>query len=105
MLAIANELHGAKLPQQREALTRQMAATHGRIDRLVYDLYGLTEEEIALVDALRGRCVALPAWSAICRRPRGRASNWRNSTDRIEHLAFCFASGSRLCEGARQARG
>jgi hypothetical protein len=29
---------------------RQIAATDAQIDRLVYDLYGLTEEEISIVE-------------------------------------------------------
>jgi len=32
------------------ALDRQIAATDARIDRLVHALYGLTEEEIKLVE-------------------------------------------------------
>jgi len=51
MLAFAKELRGARLPQERDALTRQMAATDSRIDRLVYGLYGLSDDEIALVEA------------------------------------------------------
>lgn len=31
-------------------LTRQIEATDGAIDKLVYELYGLTEEEIAIVE-------------------------------------------------------
>jgi hypothetical protein len=30
-------------------LSRQIEATDGAIDKLVYELYGLTEEEIAIV--------------------------------------------------------
>ena len=51
MLAFAKELRGARLPQERDALTRQMAATDSRIDRLVYGIYGLSDDEIALVEA------------------------------------------------------
>ena len=32
------------------ALDRQISATDTQIDRLIYDLYGLTEEEIKLVE-------------------------------------------------------
>jgi hypothetical protein len=32
-------------------IQRQVEATDGQIDRLVYALYGLTEEEITLVEA------------------------------------------------------
>jgi hypothetical protein len=31
-------------------LERQIVATDGQIDRLVYELYGLTNEELALVE-------------------------------------------------------
>ena len=35
---------------QRGAIQRQIEATDREIDRLVYDLYGLTQEEIAIVE-------------------------------------------------------
>ena len=50
MLAIGKQLHTAVLPQERELLAREWAAVDSRIDRLVYDLYGLTDDEIALVE-------------------------------------------------------
>ena len=34
----------------QQGLGRQIAATNRQIDRLVYDLYDLTEEEIAIVE-------------------------------------------------------
>ncbi len=37
-------------PHEQTALDRQISATDSRIDRLVNELYGLTEEEIALVE-------------------------------------------------------
>ena len=33
----------------RTLIQRQIAATDKQIDKLVYDLYGLTEEEISIV--------------------------------------------------------
>ena len=36
--------------EELEALERQIAATDAEIDRLVYELYGLTEEEIKIVE-------------------------------------------------------
>ncbi len=36
--------------QARAAPERQIAATDTQIDRLVYDLYGLTEDEIKVVE-------------------------------------------------------
>jgi hypothetical protein len=41
---------GLKTPREQTALDLQITATDARIDRLVYDLYGLTEEEIRLVE-------------------------------------------------------
>ncbi len=40
----------AKTGHERGVLERQSAATDGEIDRLVYELYGLSEEEIAIVE-------------------------------------------------------
>ena len=34
----------------KSIIQRQIEATDAEIDRLVYDLYGLTEEEIAIVE-------------------------------------------------------
>jgi hypothetical protein len=48
------ELHKAKAEAKtesaREAIQRQIAATDGQIDELVYQLYGLTEEEVRIVE-------------------------------------------------------
>jgi hypothetical protein len=38
-------------PFDQERLTRDIASTDAVIDRLVYDLYGLTEEEIKIVES------------------------------------------------------
>ncbi len=37
-------------PYEQELLQREIDATDAQIDRLVYDLYGLTEEEIKIVE-------------------------------------------------------
>ena len=50
MLALHQSLSAARTPQETTALERQIAAADTQIDRLVYDLYGLTEEEIKLVE-------------------------------------------------------
>jgi hypothetical protein len=46
------ELHkcSPRLPQEKESLQREIESTDGRIDRLVYELYGLSEEEIKIVE-------------------------------------------------------
>lgn len=41
----------AKTPAEQTALARQITATDAQIDRLVYELYGLTEEEIEIVES------------------------------------------------------
>ena len=40
----------ARTPHEQTALERQIEATDRQIDALVYELYGLTEEEIAIVE-------------------------------------------------------
>ena len=42
--------HQANMPQEKTALQRQIDATDKQIDNLVYELYGLTEEEIKIVE-------------------------------------------------------
>ena len=39
-------------PTERTAIERQIQATDEQIDQLVYKLYGLTEEEIKIVEGL-----------------------------------------------------
>jgi len=50
MLALHEELARAKEPHRRTVLERRIKATDGEIDRLVYELYGLSDKEIALVE-------------------------------------------------------
>ncbi len=40
----------AKTPHEQESLQRQIAATDRQIDTLVYELYGLTEDEVRIVE-------------------------------------------------------
>ena len=47
------ETKNCKMPdsnKERTMLSRQIEATDGAIDKLVYELYGLTGEEIAVVE-------------------------------------------------------
>jgi len=46
------ELHKISplMPREKDMLSRQIAATDEAIDQLVYELYGLTEEEIRIVE-------------------------------------------------------
>ena len=41
---------GGRTPQEKERLAREIEATDKSIDRLVYELYGLTEDEIKIVE-------------------------------------------------------
>jgi len=50
MLDLHKGLAGAKTAHERTVIERDIEATDRQIDRLVYDLYGLTEEEIAIVE-------------------------------------------------------
>ncbi|MBI2843895.1 MAG: Eco57I restriction-modification methylase domain-containing protein [Armatimonadetes bacterium] len=50
MLALHKQLAGAKSPPDKESLQHRIDATDRQIDRLVYELYGLTEEEIGIVE-------------------------------------------------------
>ena len=40
----------ARTPHEKTSLERQIAATDTQIDGLIYDLYGLTEDEITVVE-------------------------------------------------------
>jgi hypothetical protein len=51
MLDLHMRLAMAKAPDDKTKLQRQIDATDREIDRLVYDLYGLTEDEIAIVES------------------------------------------------------
>jgi uncharacterized protein YaaR (DUF327 family) len=50
MLNLNKQLAGAKAPQTKTVLQRQIETTDRQIDRLVYELYELTEEEIKIVE-------------------------------------------------------
>ena len=50
MLSLHKQLAAAKMAHEKTPLQRQIGATDGQIDRLVYELYGLTEDEIKIVE-------------------------------------------------------
>ncbi len=52
MLALHVRLAAAKTPHEATSLQSQIDATDARIDAIVYELYGLTEDEIAIVEAV-----------------------------------------------------
>ena len=50
MLSLYKRLAEARAPHDKTVLQQQIAVTDQQIDRLVYELYGLTEEEIKMVE-------------------------------------------------------
>jgi len=50
LLKLNEQLQSTKLDSQRQQLQRAIAHTESKIDELVYELYGLTEEEIGIVE-------------------------------------------------------
>ena len=50
MLALHKSLSAARNPSEQDRLAREVQSTDGEIDRLVYELYGLSEEEIRIVE-------------------------------------------------------
>ncbi len=50
MIELRVQISNAKNPHEKEALQRQINATDKQIDQLVYQLYGLTDEEIKIVE-------------------------------------------------------
>ncbi len=51
MLALHRQLAAAKTAHDQRVLQRQIDATDQHIDALVYELYGLTDDEIAIVES------------------------------------------------------
>jgi Eco57I restriction-modification methylase/restriction endonuclease TaqI-like protein/N-6 DNA methylase len=54
MLTLHKKLPAARLPRDKQLYERQIAATDSEIDRLVYELYNLTPEEIRIVEDATG---------------------------------------------------
>ncbi len=52
MLELNRRLQAARTAHDKTVLQRQIAATDSQIDRLVYDLYDLTDEEIKIVEGV-----------------------------------------------------
>ena len=54
MLEPNKQKHSGKLaPSQVDRLDREIAATDAEIDKLVYELYGITDEERRIVEGVR----------------------------------------------------
>ena len=50
MLELQKKYHNTRMEQDKELYERQIKLVDTQIDRRVYDLYGLTEEEIEIVE-------------------------------------------------------
>jgi hypothetical protein len=50
MLELQKKYHDARMERDKELYERQITIVDAQIDRLVYDLYGLREEEIKVVE-------------------------------------------------------
>ena len=50
MLELQKKYHDAKMEQDKELYERQIKIVDAQIDRLVYELYGLTEVEVKVVE-------------------------------------------------------
>lgn len=50
MLSLHKQLANVKTPDHKTRLQRQIDATKDQIDHLVYELYGLTDKEIQIVE-------------------------------------------------------
>jgi hypothetical protein len=53
MLILHKSLKSAHNPQEADRLTREVESTGKAIDSLVYQLYGLSEEEIKIIEGAR----------------------------------------------------
>jgi adenine-specific DNA-methyltransferase len=50
MLELQKKYPDARMERDKELYERQIKVVDVQIDRLVYDLYGLTEEEVKVVE-------------------------------------------------------
>jgi hypothetical protein len=55
-LALTPKLRAETDESKKKTLQNAVDATDRQIDRLVYELYGLTEEEIGIVEGGKERC-------------------------------------------------
>ena len=53
MLELQEKYHDARMERDKELYERQIKVVDAQIDQLVYDLYGLTEEEVKVVEGER----------------------------------------------------
>ena len=53
MLELQKKYHEARMERDKEIYERQIKIVDAQIDRLVYDLYGLTEEDVKVIQGER----------------------------------------------------
>ena len=53
MLDLNKQLEKAKLEHERTLISRQIETTDASINALVYELYGVTEEEIKIIEGIK----------------------------------------------------
>lgn len=53
--SLYERLSEARISREKSVMRRQIEATDRQIDRLVYELYGLTDEEIEVVEGATAR--------------------------------------------------
>ncbi len=53
ILELHRQLAAARTSFEKTAFQKQIEATDKQIDRLVYELYGLTDEEIVIIEAAK----------------------------------------------------
>ena len=53
MLELQKKHHDARMDSDKELYERQIKIVNAQIDRLVYELYGLTGEEVKVVEGER----------------------------------------------------
>ena len=51
MLGLHKSLASAQSPVEKERLEKQIKSTDDGIDKLVYELYGLSQDEIRIVES------------------------------------------------------
>ncbi len=78
MLKLHQEAAATRTEHEKNLLRRQIEATDRQIDRLVYELYGLTEEEIAIVEETACTTGQTPTSMPGCR-PRDRPDAARSN--------------------------
>jgi hypothetical protein len=55
MLALHERLSGARIERERAVIGHQIKATDRQIDLLVYELYGLTDDEVRIIEEATAR--------------------------------------------------